>query len=76
MNYPMVVDISCDPLNGSPFHQKSPRRFYPRGVPRWVLQPEKALGSCSDKCHANQPYCILSITVEQVKEAVLANLLR
>ncbi|MBI2902071.1 MAG: glycosyltransferase family 9 protein [Candidatus Methylomirabilis oxyfera] len=69
-----VVEISCHPLAGSPTHQNSPRRFGPWSVPHHTLQPEKALSSCSQACDAGQAHCILRITVEQVKEAVVAQL--
>lgn len=66
-----VVEISCHPLDGSPLHPRSPRRFGPWGVPYVVLQPEKALAPCSEACTAAQAHCILGVTVEQVKEAVM-----
>lgn len=66
-----VVEISCHPLNGSPLHPNSPKRFGPWGVPYVVLQPEKPLAPCSEACDAAQAHCILGITVEQVKEALM-----
>ena len=66
-----VVEISCHPLDGSPSHPNSPVRFGPWGVPHIVLQPEKAIAPCSKACNATQAHCILSITVGQVKEAIM-----
>jgi ADP-heptose:LPS heptosyltransferase len=67
-----VIEISCHSLNGSPLHPNSPRRFSPWGVPHCVVQPEKAIAPCSNGCASAQAHCILSITVEKVKEAVVA----
>ena len=66
-----VIEINGHPLAGSPFHTYSPMRFGPWGVTHLVLQPETALEPCSDACTAAQPHCILGITVEQVKNAVM-----
>lgn len=66
-----VVEISCHPRSGSPIHPNSPRRFGPWGVPHSVLQPEMAFDPCSEACTAAQAHCILRVTVEQVKEAIV-----
>ena len=70
-----VIEISCHPLDASPSHPNSPKRFRPWGIPYRVLQPEKALYPCSDGCNATQAHCIASILVEQVQEAIAALLL-
>jgi len=67
-----VIEISCHPLNGSPLHPNSPRRFSPWRVPHRVIQPRKAIAFCSNGCTSAQAHCILDITVEQMKEAVVA----
>lgn len=69
-----VIDISCHPLGGSPWRLNSPRRFSPWGVPHRVLQPERPLDPCSEACTSAVPHCIRGVTVEQVKEAVVAQL--
>lgn len=69
-----VIEISCHPLGGSPFHSNSPSRFRPWGVPHVVLQPEEASHPCSVACSVGSPHCILNISVEQVKDAVVTNL--
>ena len=66
-----VIEISCHPLNGSPLHPNSPIRFSPWGVPYRVIQPGKAIASCSNGCTSAQTHCILGITVERVKEALV-----
>lgn len=71
-----VIEISCHPLSGLPLHSNSPKRFGPWGVPHRVLQPDKAFDPCSDACTAVQAHCILSVSVEKVKEAVVALLSR
>ncbi len=69
-----VIEICCHPLGGSPSHPNSPARFGPWGVPHRVLRPEKALDPCSEACSQRRAHCILDITVEQVKEAIGAQL--
>jgi len=69
-----VIEISCHPKSGSPMHLNSPQRFGPWGVPYLVLQPERSLSPCTDGCAAAQAHCIRSIEVEQVKQAVIAQL--
>jgi heptosyltransferase-2 len=65
-----VIEINGHPLDGLPSHPDSPRRFGSWGVPNRVIQPLKALAPCSNACNAGQAHCILTITVEQVKDAV------
>lgn len=69
-----VVEISCHPQGGDPLHPNSPVRFGPWGVPSEILQPEKPLPPCVKGCEQERPHCILSVTVQQVKEAI-SNLL-
>ena len=65
-----IVELSCHPIVGSPYHSNSPQRFGPWGVPHIVLQPEVALAPCLDACCSKKTHCILGITLEQVLEAV------
>ncbi len=69
-----VVEISCHPRDGSPHHYNSPVRFRAWGVPHHVLQPETAVSPCIGACNANHAHCIETISVDQVKEAALAQL--
>jgi lipopolysaccharide heptosyltransferase II len=65
-----VTEIFCHPKDGLPSHPNSPMRFGPWGAPHRILQPQKAIPSCSDACMAQEAHCICSVTVEQVKEAI------
>lgn len=65
-----VIEISCHPINGSPFHFNSPQRFGPWGGGHHVLQPKNPIHPCSDACTATQAHCILGITVDKVKDTV------
>ena len=67
-----VVEISCHPHDGSPWHLNSPHRFGPWGVPYVILQPVSATPPCTDACAMTQAHCILDIQVERVKEAIEA----
>jgi ADP-heptose:LPS heptosyltransferase len=64
-----VVVISCHPRNAKPFFLNSPERFGPWGVPAFVLQPALR-APCAETCSADRPHCILSLTAEQVSDAV------
>ena len=69
-----IVELSCHPVSGAPYSVNSPLRFRPWRDNHIVIQPERPLPPCEDECIADQPHCILSITVEQVKEAVAEQL--
>ena len=69
-----VVELSCHPKNGRPLSPNSPLRFGPWRVEHTILQPKTPLWPCSEECIANQPHCILGITAEQVKEALVRQL--
>lgn len=71
-----VIEVNGHPLDGPKWHSYSPRRFGPWRVPHIVLQPETALPPCSEVCNCVQAHCILGVEVEQVKEAVAAQLSR
>jgi len=66
-----VVEISCHPKSGSPYCANSPLRFRPWRIRCIVLQPETPRPPCTEECVAKYPHCILNITVEQVKQAVV-----
>jgi len=68
-----VVAIFCHPRDGSPVHANAPQRFGPWGVPSTILQPEP-LPPCRDACVATEAHCILGVSVEMVKEAVMRQL--
>lgn len=61
-----VVEISCHPLKGSPYHANSAERFGPWGVPHRVVQPENAVAPCTEACEAEAPHCILGVSVDSV----------
>jgi ADP-heptose:LPS heptosyltransferase len=65
-----VVEISCHPRGGDPYHGNSPNHFHPWGVPHVVLQPEPAAPSCVNSCTSPVAHCILGIEVESVQQAV------
>lgn len=65
-----VVAIFCHPKGGSPAHANAPQRFGPWGVPAIVLQPE-AQPPCRDSCVEREAHCILGVSLEKVKEAVI-----
>lgn len=69
-----VVELSCHPENGTPLSPNSPLRFRPWGVEHTVLQPEAPLYPCSEECISDRPHCILGITAEQLKEAIVQQL--
>ena len=65
-----VIEISCHPLGGSSGHANSPERFGPWGVSHRILRPDRTLVLCGDACESDEAHCILSVSVEQAKEAV------
>ncbi|MEM2293081.1 MAG: glycosyltransferase family 9 protein [Nitrososphaeria archaeon] len=67
-----IVELSCHPLTGSPYAVNSPYRFGPWGVKNIILQPHLPTPPCHEQCIIiNKPHCILGISVEQVKQAVV-----
>lgn len=65
-----VVELSCHPKSGFPYSANSPRRFRPWCRNHKIVQPELPLPECTEECNADRPHCILSITVDQVKQVV------
>lgn len=72
-----VVEISCHPATGSPYHANSPIRFGPWAVPATILQPPRPWEpSCAEGCAVDNPHCILAIPEQEVAEAAQALLQR
>jgi heptosyltransferase-2 len=66
-----VIELSCYPRDGRPFHPNSPKLYGPWGVPSVILQPERGLDNCKNGCDALKAHCIAQITVDAVQQAVL-----
>lgn len=69
-----VIEINGHPQNGPALHHHSPSRFGPWRIPHIVVQPETSMSPCSDACIAGQAHCILGVSLQEVKEAVVAQL--
>jgi ADP-heptose:LPS heptosyltransferase/SAM-dependent methyltransferase len=69
-----VIEISCHPKSGSPTHENAPQRFRPWGVPSIIVQPETPRPPCRDACVATEAHCILDVSIERVREAVMTQL--
>jgi ADP-heptose:LPS heptosyltransferase len=65
-----VVEVSSFPRTGPREHVNSPHRFGPWGVPAVVLQPDRPLPPCVDRCQASTAHCISQIEVDEVYAAV------
>ncbi len=66
-----TVAIFCHPEGGSDFSCNSPVRFGPWKNSGLVIQPKNSSFPCREECNAGEPHCILGVTVEQVKNAIL-----
>ena len=78
-----AVAISCHPLEAADSRAYSPKRFAPWKVRHKVLQPPFAFDVCAtsgklenglsfcDYCISDRAHCILGVTVEAVKAAVV-----
>lgn len=66
---PTVV-VSRHPRSGDPNHPNSPARFAPFCEISRVLQPERGLPGCEQRCTPIEPHCILQITVAEVVTAM------
>lgn len=69
-----VVTVSWHPLGASPAHPGAPERFGP-----WVdtsrvlvLRPPAHRAPCTDGCEADEPHCIIGITVDEAVAATAA----
>lgn len=65
-----VVEISAHPKGGDPSTPDSPVRFHPWGVCSAVIQPESPVAPCNETCKANEPHCILSVSIGEVTAAM------
>ena len=66
-----AVEISCQPVGADPLDVSAPERFAPWGVPSVVLRPSMALPPCEGACGSSAAHCIRTVSVEDVKSAVL-----
>jgi ADP-heptose:LPS heptosyltransferase len=66
-----VIEISAHPRDGSLSHPNSPYRFGPWGIPAIVLQPKTARPPCQDACTAQEAHCIMDVSLDLVKKAIL-----
>jgi len=65
------VEISSFPVNGDASHVNSPSRFGPWAVRSIVVQPQSSLPPCEGHCRDSRAHCILQITSDQVRDAVV-----
>lgn len=67
-----VVVVAAHPRDGDPWMITSPNRYRPWGVSSVVLQPTSAILPCAPgyTCISEEPHCILSVTGDQVLDAV------
>jgi len=66
-----VVAVFCHPEGGSDSSSNSPARFGPWQSPCVIVQPKNSTLPCMEECSAEEPHCILGVTVEQVKNALI-----
>lgn len=69
-----VVEISCHPLTGAAYNERSPGRFGPWGVASWIARPATGLDGCDEYCRVGElgeAHCILSVSTEDVQEVIL-----
>lgn len=69
-----VVVLGVHPHGASPGHPAAPERFGPWGdLSRvLVLRPPAHHDPCRDGCEADEPHCILGLTVDDVVPAIAA----
>lgn len=60
-----VLAIVCHPQDGDAFHADGPLRFGPWGVPSRIVQPQTPTAPCTRHCMADEPHCILGVSVDQ-----------
>ena len=75
MRCPTIV-ISRHPKAGDPTHPNSPARFSPWCESAHVLQPERGLDGCVERCTHLEPHCIEQVTVADVVLAAKTMLVR
>jgi len=71
-----LIELSCHSRSGDSHGPNSPLRFGPWGVKHMLIQPSMHQSPCVDRCIADRPHCILSITVEQLKNTIVEHLPR
>jgi len=54
------------PRSSDPLHIKAPAHHRPAGPHVTVVQPERFLAPCLDRCDANTVHCLDQVTVEEV----------
>ena len=66
-----VVIVGVHPHGASPGHPAAPERFGPWGDPSrvLVLRPPGHHDPCRDGCEADDPHCILGLTVDDAVAA-------
>jgi ADP-heptose:LPS heptosyltransferase len=69
-----VVIVGVHPHGASPGHPAAPERFGPWADPSrvLVLRPPGHADPCRDGCAADEPHCILGLTVDDVVAPVTA----
>jgi len=66
-----VVEVSCHPVGGQPWHLNSPKLFGPWTERAIVVQPPFPLEkACSGGCDKTSAHCITNISPDMVEEAV------
>jgi len=70
-----VIEVSCHPVSGDPYHDNSPARFGPWGNRSTVVRPAVPRNPCQSACEAAKPHCVLDVTVQEVSEAALRGLM-
>jgi ADP-heptose:LPS heptosyltransferase len=61
-----TISLHVQPKNSDPRHIKSPAHHRPAGPYVTVVQPEKFLDPCHDRCESKTVHCLDQITVDEV----------
>jgi ADP-heptose:LPS heptosyltransferase len=61
-----TISLHVQPRNSDPLHIKAPAHHRPAGPHVTVVQPERFLAPCLDRCEANTVHCLDQVTVEEV----------
>jgi len=69
-----TVAIFSHPEGGSDFSCNSPVRFGPWKSHCNIVQPRNPRPPCVKECAAEEPHCILEVTVDEVKKALLSDM--
>jgi ADP-heptose:LPS heptosyltransferase len=65
-----VLAISCHPADGAPDSAQSPVRFGPWSRVSEVVRPPQPVAPCRAACSANEPHCILEVSVANASAAL------